>query len=74
MAFKWSNEDSKREGLIWRKSFIVQEDSQGEGPEARVFLTCLQNSKKVWMIEMEGTWERMSEKKSKREQEASRSL
>lgn len=59
MAFQWNSEESKGEGLMWRKNFVVKEDSQGEGPEARVFLTCLQNSKKVWMIEMEGTQERM---------------
>lgn len=43
MVFKWSNEETKGEGLIWRKSFVIQEDSQGEDPDARVFLTCLQN-------------------------------
>ena len=46
-ACKWRNEESKGGALIiWRKSFVVQRDSQGEALEARVFLTCLQNSKK----------------------------
>ena len=33
--------------VIWGKSFLVQKDSQGKGPDAEVFLTCLQNSYKV---------------------------
>lgn len=60
--------------IIWRKSFVVQRDSQGEGPEVKAFLTCLQNSKKFWMIEMEGEREKTRERRSKREQEASGSL
>lgn len=46
-ACKWRNEESKGGGvIIWKKSFVVQRGSQGEGHEARVFLTCLQKSKK----------------------------
>lgn len=45
-TFKWGNGVRGSGGLVvtWAKSFLVQKDSQGKGPEAGVFLTCLRNS------------------------------
>ena len=67
MSFKWRNE-VRGVGLlvVWGKSFLVQEDSQGKGPEEGISLTCLQNSKKVQMIEIDGGRERVREIRSTR--------
>lgn len=67
VTFKWRNE-VRGVGLVvvWGKSFLVQEDSQGKGPEERASLTCLQNSKKVQMVETDGARERVREIRSTR--------